>query len=262
MSRVLTIAITVWREMLRRKEIYVLLIMLTALLYALLSVNIFGLGSTARYVMDLGLLMAWFFTLVLTVAVSSRQLPDEERRGTIYPLLAKPLTRKELLLGKWMGAWTAVSCASAAFYLLVAAVVKAYGGSFDWWTLAQGWVVHIASLAVIAAMGMAFSTRMTYGAAASMSYLVIASSYFMLPRVPEMLSGVKGGRATALMAIYYLFPHFELFDMRLRIVHEWGMVPPASFLTVIAYAAVLTAFFLYSSWLGYHRKNFKRGDVS
>ena len=259
MRRVLTIAVTVWRELLRRKEIYVLLIMLAAMLYALLSVNIFGLGTTARYIMDLGLLMAWLFTIVLTVTVICRQLPDEEKRGTIYPLLAKPLTRAELLLGKWLGAWSVVSCASAVFYLLIAVVVRAYGGSFEWRTLAQGWVVHLSGLAALAAMGIAFSTRMTYGAAASMSYVVIASSFCMLPRIPEMLVGVRGARATVLSAVYYLFPHFELFDMRLRIVHEWGMVPWTSFAILLSYGAVLTALLLFISWLGYRRKHFQRG---
>lgn len=259
MRRVLTIAFTVWLDLLRRKEIYVLLIMLAALLYTLLSVNVFGLGTTARYVMDLGLLMAWCFTLVLTVIVSSRQLPDEEKRGTIYPLLAKPLTRAELLLGKWLGAWSIASGASAVFYILVAGVVRAYGGAFDWPTLLQGWIVHLAGMAALAAMGIAFSTRMTYGAAASMCYVVVASSLCMLPRIPEMLVGAGGPRATLLSALYYLFPHFELFDLRLRIVHGWGTVPWPVFAVILSYGATLTALLLFVAWLGYRRKHFERG---
>lgn len=259
MRRVLTIAFIVWLELLRRKEAYVLLIMLAALLYALLSVNVFGLGATARYVLDLGLLIAWCFTLVLTVIVSSRQLPDEEKRGTIYPLLAKPLTRGELLLGKWLGAWSAVSCASAVFYLLVAAVVWTYGGSFDWPTLLQGWIVHLAGMAALAAMGVAFSTRMTYGAAASMSYVAVAASLCLLPRIPEMRVGEKGPRAALLAALYYLLPHFDLFDLRLRIVHGWGTVPWSVFVVILSYGATLTALLLFIAWLGYRRKRFERG---
>jgi ABC-type Na+ efflux pump permease subunit len=259
MRRVLTIAVTVWRELLRRKEIYVLLIMLAALLYALLSADIFGMGTTGRYVMDLGLLMAWIFTLVLTVSVSCRQLPDEEGRGTIYPLLAKPLTRGELLLGKWLGAWSIVSCASAVFYLMIAGVVKALGGSFEWQTLAQGWVVHLAGMAALSAAGIAFSTRMTSGASASLCYVAIACSFGILPRVPGMLVDARGVRATLLAALYYLFPHFELFDMRLRIVHEWGMVPWSSCAIVLSYGATLTALLLFVAWIGYRRKHFRRG---
>lgn len=259
MRRALTIARMVWLEMLRRKDFYVMFIMLGALLYALLSVNIFGLGTTARYIMDLGLLMAWLFTLILSVSISCRQLPDEEKDGTIYPLLAKPITRWELLSGKWLGAWSVVSCASAVFYLLVAAVVKIFGGSFDWLTLYQGWMIHITGLAAIAAMGIAFSTRMTRGAAASMSYVIIVSSLLVLPRVPEIIAYEHGIHTTALLMMYYLLPHFELFDMRLRIVHEWGTISWSSFAILVAYGMVLTALALFIAWLGYRRKHFSRG---
>ncbi len=259
MQRIVTIMKTVWLELLRRKDVYVMLIMLAALLYALLSVNIFGLGTTPRYILDLGLLMAWLFALIMTVSISCRQLPDEERKGTIYPLLAKPITRGELVLGKWLGSWSVVSCATAVFYLLVALVVKIYGGSFGWRTLAQGLVVHLAGLAAIAALGTAFSTRLTYGAAASMSYVVVGSSLLLLPRIPEMLVATGGASANALLATYYLLPHFELFDMRLRIVHERGMISLVSFMAVLAYAVVLTALLLFIAWLGYRRKQFERG---
>jgi len=250
---------TVWLELLRRKDAYVMLIMLAALLYTLISVNVFGLGTTPRYILDLGLLMAWLFALVMAVSVSCRQLPDEERKGTIYPLLAKPITRGELVLGKWLGAWSVVACATAVFYILVALVVKIYGGSFEWHTIVQGWAMHLAGLAAIAALGVAFSTRLTYGAAASMSYVVVGSSLLLLPRIPEMLTAAKGAGAASLLALYYLLPHFELFDMRLRIVHERGAIPFGSFTAVLLYAAVLTALLLFISWLGYRRKRFERG---
>ena len=262
MRRAATIAWVVWLELLRRKELYVLLILLATLLCALLSADVFGLGTTARYVLDLGLLLAWIFTLVLAVIVGSRQLPDKEKRGTIYPLLAKPLTRAELLLGKWLGVWSAVSCASAVFYLLVAGVVRAYGGSFGWPALAQGWAAHLAGLAVLSALALAFSTRMTSGAAACMSYVVAGASLCVLPRIPEMLSGASGPQAALLSALYYLFPHIELFDLRLRIVHGWGTVPRGVFALILAYGAALTALLLLVAWLGYRRKRFDRGGAA
>lgn len=261
MIRILVVARMVWLEILRRKELYVLGVMLAALLCMLLSVNVFGLGTAARYVLDLGLLAAWIFSLILTVAVSCRQLPDEERRGTIFPLLAKPLTRLEMICGKWLGAWSSAACAGAVFYLLVAAVVRGFGGAFDWGTLLQGWVVLAAGLMAISAMGIAFSTRLTYGAAASMSYTVLAASFFLLPRIPQMVLRGGGANGTVLSAIYCLCPHFELFDMRLRIVHRWGTVPGVSFLLLLAYGSVLTALFLGAAWLAYRRKRFERGAM-
>ncbi|MEI6972096.1 MAG: ABC transporter permease subunit, partial [bacterium] len=129
-SKILTVAGVVWREMLRRKDIYVLLILLLCTLFALLSVDLFGLKGVAAYVKDLGLSIAWLFAGILTVIVSARQLPAEERNGTIFSLLAKPVTRAELLAGKWLGAWTICSAATVCFYALIVAVVLLRGNGF------------------------------------------------------------------------------------------------------------------------------------
>ena len=44
MTRILAITRTVWLEMIRRKDLYVLLILLVTLLFILMSLNIFGDG--------------------------------------------------------------------------------------------------------------------------------------------------------------------------------------------------------------------------
>ena len=93
MISVLTIAGVVWLEVLRRKDVYVLFILLAAFLIALLTLDVFGLGSAVGYVKELGLLLVWLFSWILAVTVSVRQLTREEEQGTIFPLLAKPVTR-------------------------------------------------------------------------------------------------------------------------------------------------------------------------
>ena len=45
MTRILTLAWLVWLEMIRRKDIYVLLILLTAFLVTLMTLDLFGLGQ-------------------------------------------------------------------------------------------------------------------------------------------------------------------------------------------------------------------------
>lgn len=261
MGRILVVAKVVLIEMARRKDLYVLLILLGVLLFSLLSVNVFGLGTTVRYVLDLGLLMAWLFSLILIVGVSCRQLPGEERRGTIYPLLAKPLTRGELIAGKWLGSWCSVVLATAVFYILVALVVELRGGTFGWASLGQAWFLQAVGLAAVAALGIALSTRLTYGAAVTYTYVAMGASLLVVPQVPRFLVSETGFRANALLVLYYAFPHFDLFDMRLRVVHERGMLSWSTFGILVAYGGVLTAIFLVVGWMAYRKKRFQRGEV-
>lgn len=261
MIRVATVAMIVWLRMLRRKDAYVLLILLGTLLAVLSSLNVFGLESVARYVKDVGLLMAWFFGWLLAVNMTTRELPDEENRGTIFPLLAKPLTRFELIVGKWIGCWIAACGATLLFYLLVVGIVLLRGDTFQWLCLLQGSILHSAALGIICSLALAFSTRLHHDAAAAVTYVVTAAAFLVVPRAPELIAQQSGTAAAGLMFVYHAFPHFELLDLRKRIVHNYAPIEATVFFTVLTYALVLIALFLLLAWLGYRHKRFSRAQL-
>ena len=118
-------------EMIRRKDVYVLLILLAAFLVTLMALNLFGVGQAVSYLKEIGLLLAWVCSWILAVSISARQLPQEERQGTIFSLLAKPVSRVEVLLGKWLGAWVVTGAATLGFYVLLALMVALRGGGFS-----------------------------------------------------------------------------------------------------------------------------------
>lgn len=262
MTRALTIVHLVWLEVIRRKDVYVLLVLMGCLLATLASLDIFGLGGVVVYVLHLGLLLTWVFAWILAVNVGSRELPQEESRGTIFPLLAKPITRLELVIGKWMGAWSVVTAATFLLYVLVLAVVLARGGYTPPSALAQGFVLHSAAIGVMVAMAIAFSTRMNHDAAASVTYVVTAASFLVVPRIPAFLAAESGVRATVLMLLYNLLPHFEVFDLRRRISFSYGPAGWSTFLLALAYGLVLVVFLLTLAWIAYRRKRFTRGSLA
>ena len=260
MTRILTIAKIVWLEMLRRKDLYVLLILMAVFLAAMLGLNIFGLGGLVAYVKEIGLLLLWIGTWVLTINFSARQLPREEATGTIFPLLAKPVTRGQFLLGKWLGAWGAGLAASALFHLLLVGVVLARGSALPWVTLAQHFLLHGCLLAILAAAGLMFSTRLHYDAAAALAYVFALGSFFVLPRVPQLVLHARGLQHDLLLALYFALPHLELFDLRIRLAYDWGALAWPAFCAILAYGALVAALLLVLAWLGYHRKNFPRSE--
>jgi Cu-processing system permease protein len=259
MTRAGTIARVVWLNLLRRKDVYVLFILLGVLLVTLVSVNVFGLGRVAGYVKDIGLLTTWVFAWVLAVTVTARELPQEEARRTIFPLLAKPVTRAELIVGKWLGAWSAVSAATLAFYLLLALVALLMGGPFHPATLAQGFLLHAAALAVVCALALWFSARLNPDAAITLTFVLTGAAFLVVPRVPALLVRQAGTGGDALLLLYHVLPHFEVFDLRQRMVFDLGPLPPATFATVLLYGASLAALFLLLAWLAYRHKRFQRG---
>src|SRR5437899_1842670 len=124
-ANIQAIAGVVIKELYRRKDFYVLFILTALITLALGSINFFGEASTVRYLKELCLLLIWIAALVIAATTSARQIPAERENRTIFPLLAKPVTRSQLVLGKFLGCWLACGLALVVFYFFLGAVSAA-----------------------------------------------------------------------------------------------------------------------------------------
>jgi ABC-type transport system involved in multi-copper enzyme maturation permease subunit len=232
------------------------------LLLALTSADIFGLRGSARYALDMGLLLVWLFGWILALNAGSRELPQEESRGTIYLLLAKPVRRGELLVGKWLGAWSGVVTAVLLFYLVTWLIVASQGVVVPAGLLAQTFLLHACALGIITALALLCATRLNRDAAATLAGVVTATALLLVPRIPTLALQGDAHRAVILRALYHVLPHFELFDLRRRLVHDFGPLDAMTFLTIAAYGCALIALLLLGAWLAYRNKRFVRDRLS
>src|SRR5206468_11689862 len=81
------------------------------------SVKFFHDDKIVRYLKEISLLLIWVSALVVAIGTTARQLPAERENRTIFPLLAKPVTRAQVILGKFAGCWFACGLAWLVFYL-------------------------------------------------------------------------------------------------------------------------------------------------
>ncbi|NQU39948.1 MAG: ABC transporter permease [Lentisphaerae bacterium] len=262
MIRILTVARVVWLDVIRRKDVYVLLILLAILLLALVSMNLFGFGGATAYVADIGLLMSWLFAWVLSLSIGCRLLPQEESRGTIFALLAKPVTRLELIVGKWLGACSVVGLATVCFYALVFGVSMLRGWSLPIVVALQAVALHAGVIGMIVAIAIMFSTRLNSDASATLAGALTATSFLVVPRIPEFVAQAGQLRGGILLFLYNLLPHFEIFDLRMRVLHGYAAVPAGTFALVLGYGVLVTTICLAIGWAAYRHKRFTRGSLS
>ena len=107
MNTVLALSSIVIKELYRRKDFYVLIIHTAVLTLGADSINFFNETTIVAYIKDLTLLLIWVAALVIAIATTARQIPAERESRTIFPLLAKPISRWHLVLGKFFGCWAA-----------------------------------------------------------------------------------------------------------------------------------------------------------
>src|ERR1700756_1256307 len=122
MNNIFAVASLVIKELYRRKDAYVLLIVTGLICMVMGSVNIFNDDKVVRYLKEICLLLIWICSVVIAITTTARQIPMERENRTLFPLLAKPLTRTELLLGKFAGCWVACGLTLVCFYLFFGAL--------------------------------------------------------------------------------------------------------------------------------------------
>jgi ABC-type transport system involved in multi-copper enzyme maturation permease subunit len=256
MNAVWAVAGVVIKELYRRKDFYVLFV-LTALITLLLgSVGFFNDNQMVRHIKDVCLLLIWISSLVIATTTSARQIPAERESGTLFPLLAKPVTRGQVLLGKFLGCWLATGLALALFYLFFGALTSARETHWPILSYLQAVWLHWIMLAVVIALTLWGSLVFAAPSSTVTILLVIVTGILLVGRhLGKVAIQLTEPWQTLLFGLYYLMPHLEFFDLRDRITHNWGIVPWWAFGLVTLYACTYTGLLLLVGWYSFHRKN-------
>lgn len=229
----------VWLQALRRKEIYVMAILMGLYVLAALVLRLVGIGTaqTARFIAGLGLQLGSTLAALLVIVMGARQLPAELEQRTIYPVLAKPVTRFELLAGKALPTWLTGAAALILFTIATLAITPRLP-----YQLAP---VLIQALA-LEALGLAMLTAMVFCLALALptavAMLLAALVYFCGAPVANMLAQVCGGGALA-HALAGLLPDFTLLDHFARYVDGGAPLSLPALAGMVTYGAVWTAIF-------------------
>ncbi len=224
--------------------------------------NVMGLGGITAYVKDIGLLFTWLFSIIMVTNTAGSTLQDEEKSGTIYSLLAKPINRKQLILGKWLGIFFISAIATSIFYLIVFLLVLFKGGTFPVYSLIQAIILHFGLISIIISYSLFFSTRLNSDAATIISYVMTTTCFLIIPEIPQLIASPGSTKFSSFIftVLYNILPHFEILDLRQRLVHDFGTIPSGVFLITILYSIFFTAIFLMFAWLSYRNKYFSRSE--
>jgi ABC-type transport system involved in multi-copper enzyme maturation permease subunit len=234
------------KEILRKKDFYVALILITVILFYASELKFYDVGHVARYLMEMGLSLIFLFSVILTVSLAARQYPSEVQNRTGLVLLAKPLSRAEFIAGKFAGSFLAGAACFLVFYVLFLVIARNSADPRSGAVVFQTFYVFLLNLMVAAAMASGLSYYLTTSANISVSIItyLLVDSYG-----PGLKEAFGAGRI-----FYYLLPHFEFFDLRQRFVHDWGPVSFKLLLFLSGYAFLYVILFLFLGWLGFRKK--------
>ena len=254
MRKIYAVAGLLIKEIFRKKDFYVALILSVVLLFYASRLEFYNVSNNYKYLMEIGLALSFFFSAVLTVALAARQCPDEIQNRTVTVLLAKPIRRGEFVLGKFLGSLLAGTACFAVFYFIFILFAWSRAATLSIPLLFETFYLFFLNLLVLTALASGLSYYLTVAANILITllvYLLINTYGFSLKESAATLPAVS--RPLAEMA-YYAIPHFEFFDLRDRFIHGWEPIPLSLVFFLTIYAFFYAGFFLFIGWLKFRKQ--------
>jgi ABC-type transport system involved in multi-copper enzyme maturation permease subunit len=256
MNSCIPIAGVVIKELYRRKDFYVLFVLTVVITLLFGSVNFFNDSHIARYLKDLCFLLIWICSVIIAVTTTARQIPAERESRTIFPLLAKPVGRGELIAGKFLGCWFASGIALIVFYFFFGIISASREHTLPWVLYLQTIWLHWVFLAIIIAMVLLGSIVFAAPSSnATICLIVVVGIIFAGGHLNRIATGMPGISGTIVYAIYYLIPHLEwYYNVRDFVVHDWPAIEFIYWAGATVYGLLYAGFFMCVAWLVFQKK--------
>lgn len=241
-------------EAVRRKDLWVVAILGFLIISAAGALGFFGIAGLEVFAKDLAFTVLGVFSTILAVITASRMIPDEIRNRTLYPLLARPISRLDLLVGKLCGAICVTWIAFLALVALTAVALAMFHVRFDW-VMAQYVVAKMLGLALLCSLSLALSACMTPSAAATMSFVLAFGGAMIVRALGLAFEGASPPMRVAFKLINFGLPQLHLFDFGARAANVgWPPVPLWVMGALTAYAAVYSGTMVAVAWLRFRRQ--------
>jgi len=241
-------------ESLRRKDLWVVAILGFLILIGSSALGFFGMSGLQVFVKDLAVTVLGGFSTIVAVLTSTRMLPEEIKQRTLYPLLSRPITRFDLLIGKLIGSILVTWLAFLILSVLTAVALIGFHVRFETIML-QYAIAKMMGLALMCALGVTLSVYMTPAAAATTGFIFTFGSSILVRGLTSAYDTATPAMQFSFKFINALLPQFTLFDLGGRAANVgWGPVPlwVMGFLFgyLLLYASGLTAL----AWTKFNRR--------
>jgi ABC-type transport system involved in multi-copper enzyme maturation permease subunit len=220
------------------------------------SVNFFDDSSIVRYLKDICLLLIWISTLIIAVVTTARQIPAEKESRTIFPLLAKPVSRGQLIVGKFLGCWLACGIALVVFYLFFIIVTGAR--AHEWHLVAYLKVIGLQWMMLGVVVAMTLLGSVVFSAVSSNATICLIAVFgilFLGEHLGKIALRQSEPVSSVLYTAYFCIPHLELFDVRQQVVNDQPLPGFSDCGLATLYAASYAGAILFATWLVFRRKS-------
>ncbi len=207
------IALNTFRENLRDKILYNLLLFAGLLIAASLLLSSLSMGEHEKIVTDMGLAAINVIGVIIAVFVGIGLVSKEIERRTIYTIMARPISRAQFVVGKYLGLVLTLSV-NLFIMLLVFLLTLWWSRASIHVSLLQAVELIFVELLVVTALALFFSTFSSAMVSASLTIGLYVIGH-LTPDLKGMAEKSQNEFASMLLTgIYYLCPNLEMLNIK------------------------------------------------
>ncbi len=206
MRSVAVIAINTFRENLRDRILYNLLFFALALIGTSVVLRDLAIGGKEKIVTDLGLAAINMVGVLIAIFVGIGLVSKEIERRTIYTIMARPISRPQFLLGKYLGLAMTLLINVGIMFTVFLMTLLMIGAPIHASLVQAAGLIYI-ELLVVTAIALFFSTF----SSATLS-AIMTLGFYVIGHLTTDLKGIaQKGQSDAVKmvmnSLYYICPN-------------------------------------------------------
>jgi ABC-type transport system involved in multi-copper enzyme maturation permease subunit len=258
MTSINVVALNTFREAVRDRVLYNLVLFALVMMAAAILVGQISLDIEQIVIVNLGLSAISIIGLFIAVFMGVGLVYKEMEKRTLYALLAKPVHRWEFLLGKYAGLLLTLivnTAAMASGLFLVLLYVKHSLDHSDLYLLIAVYFILL-KLALVVALALLFSCFTTPFLAILFTCGIYVAGLFATELRTLQGPKLSPGIAAFLRRLSYALPNFENFNVMALAAHGKA-IPHSLILHNTIYAVLYCAIVLFAASVIFARRNLK-----
>jgi len=255
MHRIWAIVENTFKESLRQKILFLLIIFSVILIVVSVFLEPFALGESPKILRDFGLAATSFFGVLIVIIIGSTLIHKDIEKRTIYTVITKPVKRSEIIIGKFLGLLLLIAILQCAMIVIHQLVIFIYEGAFD---LPLFITIPFSLLEIMILLGilLLFSSFSSPTISAIMGII-----FFVIGHASPDLKLFADQVNVAILkylayGFYYILPNLENFNLRIDLVYKLP-IHLDQLLFSICYGLIYTIFLLYVSIIIFEKREFK-----
>ncbi len=224
--RIWAVALNTFKETIRNRVLVNILIFAIGLILLTLIIGDWSIYQQVKVIKDFGLSAMSIFGLLIAIFIGIRLMVEELEQKTIYVIVSKPVHRREIILGKYLGLSATLAINVIFMSLALWGTEYLQEGHIDL-GLIQAIVLIYVEILLIVCISLFFSSFVSPTLSAIMTLAVFTIGHLSgFLRDYVKLYPDKGFH-WLLKGIYYVVPNLEMLNLKMAVVEHIEQPPHA-----------------------------------